>query len=60
MGASQRSQGFLKFFLRFYFFLYERKRERALAGGGAEAEGEADAPLSRKPDLGFQPRTPGS
>jgi len=38
-------------------------REGVQAGwGGAEAEGEGegDAPLSREPDVGLHPRTPGS
>ena len=37
-----------------------RERERARAGGGAEGEGEAGFPLSREPDMGLDPRTPGS
>ena len=41
-------------FLRFYLFL----RGRAQAGGGAE--GEAGSLLSREPDMGLDPRTPGS
>jgi len=28
--------------------------------GAAEGEGEAGPPLSRKPDAGLDPRTPGS
>jgi len=36
------------------------ERERAQAGGAAEGEGEADSPLSREPDMGLDPRTPGS
>ena len=35
----------------------ERKHEMER---GAEGEGEADSPLSRRPDTGLNPRTPGS
>jgi len=28
--------------------------------GGREGEGEADSPLSREPNMGLDPRTPGS
>ena len=34
-------------------------REKAQAAGGAEGQGDADAPLSREPDAGLDPRTPG-
>ena len=36
-------------------------RERVRGGGEAEGEGEgeADSPLSREPDAGLEPRTPG-
>jgi len=47
----------LKYFLR-RLYLVEREREHARAGGGAE--GEADSPLSRKPNVGLDPRTLGS
>ena len=33
---------------------------RAGGEGMAEREGEADSPLSRDPDMGLHPRTPGS
>jgi len=39
-------------------YLFER--ETAQAGGGAEGKGEADSPLSREPNAGLHPRTPGS
>ena len=46
------------------FYVFERKRERdresAQAGGRGRGEGEADSPLSREPDGGLDPRTPGS
>jgi len=35
-------------------------RENAQAGREAEEEGEADSPLSREPNAGLDPRTPGS
>ena len=35
----------------------ERARETAQAEGGAEGEGEADSPLSRKSNVGLDPRT---
>ena len=40
----------------FLFYLFEREREKTQVGG----EGEADSPLSRVPDVGLDPRTPGS
>ena len=47
------------FFLRFY--LFERKSEQDHEWGvGTEGEGEADFPLSREPNAGLYPRTPGS
>ena len=36
------------------------KIESAQALAGVEAEGEAGSPLSREPDMGLDPRTPGS
>ena len=48
----------------FIYFLQEMERKRehvftcAQVGGGAE--GEADSMLSREPDVGLNPRTPGS
>ena len=51
----------LHFFLqRFSVYLRERDRESTTWGGGGQAEGEADFPLSRDPDVGLNPRTPGS
>ena len=47
----------LLFFKRFYLFI---ERERAQAWGEVEGEGEADSLLSREPDTGLDPRTPGS
>ena len=35
----------------------ERQREREAE---TQAEGEAGSPLSREPDVGLDPRTPGS
>ena len=49
---------FISIFLRFY--LFETESKRAQWWGRAEAEGEADSQLSREPDVGFDPRTPGS
>ena len=36
------------------------RKRRHESGGGAEGEGEAGSPLSREPDAGLDPRTPGS
>ena len=36
-----------------------RDRERESAGGAAEGEGEAGFLLSREPNAGLDPRTPG-
>ena len=35
-------------------------KESTGRGRGAEGEGEAGSPLSREPDVGLDPRTPGS
>ena len=43
------------FFKIFYLFKRENKW-----GWGAEGEGEADSPLSREPNMGLNPGTPGS
>ena len=41
-----------------------RERDREISDmhkeGAAEGEGEADSPLSREPNVGLDPRTPGS
>ena len=44
------------FFLRFY--LFDTERVSAQVGGAKEAE--AGSPLSKEPDVGFDPRTLGS
>jgi len=44
------------FFLRFYLFV----RERAHKQGEQQAEGEAGSPLSKEPDVGLNPRNPGT
>ena len=61
-------QVYFLFLLISFFFLkkdfisiLERERESAqVEEGEAEREGEADFPLSREPDVGLNPRTPGS
>ena len=40
-------------FLKDFIYLFDR-------GGGAEGEGEANTWMSREPDVGLDPRTPGS
>ena len=40
--------------------IYLFDKERAQAEGAAEEEGEAGCPLSREPNAGLHPRTPGS
>ena len=37
-----------------------RKQERVQVGVEAEGEGEADSQLSKKPDVGLNPKTLGS
>ena len=44
-------------FIFILFYLFERIRSSAQAGGGAEGKGAAGSPLSRKPDVGLDPRT---
>ena len=45
-------------FLRILFiYLFEREHKW---GAGTEGEGEADSLLSREPDAGLDPGTPGS
>ena len=57
---THKSNRIVFFFLRLYLiYLLERVRER-MNGGGPEGDGEADSLLSREPDVGLDPRTPGS
>jgi len=42
------------FIFKDFIYLFERARE------GGVSEGEADSPLSREPDVGLDPETPGS
>ena len=54
---------FLKDFIYLSIYLLFdrlRKRERKQGEWRAEKEGEADSLLSRKPDVGLDPRAPGS
>ena len=48
-------QKLFHFFLRFYLFIHERHRER-----GAKTQAEEKQAPCRKPDVGFDPGTPGS
>ena len=48
---------YLPYFFKHFIHLFERDREHHCGEG---VEGEADSPLSRKPDAGLSPRTPGS
>ena len=48
------------FFLILFINLTERKREHRQEEWQAEGAGEAGSPLSREPDAGLDPRTPGS
>ena len=43
----------LLFFLRFYLFIHERERE-------PETQAEAEAGARQEPDVGLDPRSPGS
>lgn len=45
-----------------FIFIYSLSREREHKQGKQQAEGEgvAGSPLSREPDLGLDPSTPGS
>ena len=47
------------FFNCLFILQRERQREKEQAGGVAEGEGKASSPLSRKPDMRLDPRTPG-
>ena len=53
---------FLCFYFLFFLNIYLFERESAQAGGAAEREREREAGslLNRKPDVGLDPRTPGS
>ena len=51
---------FIFYFLQDFIYLFDRESERTQAGGAAEGEGEAGFPLSKKPDMGLDPRTPRS
>ena len=48
------------FFLRFFIYLFVRESEHRQTERQAEAEGEAGSLLSKEPDVGLDPRTPGS
>jgi len=51
---------FIFFFLKILFiFLTERDIARAGTQAGGVGEEEAGLPLSREPDVGLDPRTPG-
>jgi len=41
-------------------FIYLRGREREQVRAQKQREGEADSPVSREPNVGLNPRTPGS
>ena len=43
-----------------YLMQRERVRKSTQTGEGAKEEGEVDSPLSREPDAGLYPTTPGS
>jgi len=43
----------------FFLFIYLTHRVRAQVGRAAGAEGEAGSLLSKEPDAGLDPRTPG-
>ena len=47
------------FFLK-DFYLFARERDHKYAMRQAEAERETGSPLSKEPDAGLEPRTPGS
>ena len=53
-SANTTDAGQLFFFLRFYLFIHEKNRERQ-----RHRQREKQAPC-RKPDVGLDPRTPGS
>ena len=47
------------FFLTFYLFIHERHRERERERE-AETQAEGEAGSMQKPDMGLDPRSPGS
>jgi len=47
------------FFIKILFYLFERESERE-STRRVGSEGKADSPLSREPDAGLDPGTPGS
>ena len=55
LGLPRDTQSQVFFFLRFYLFERERENEQ-----GQGTEKEADSLLSRKPNVGLDPRTPRS
>ena len=50
------------YFLKDFIYLFDRERDTAREGtqAGQVGEGEAGSPLSREPDAGLDPKTPGS
>jgi len=51
---------FFKFFKKDFICQRGRERQRAHRQGERQAEGEAGSLLSREPDVGLDPGTPGS
>ena len=61
MGSNKIHSGSFVSFLflkKEFIYLTERESEREQEQrGGVEGEGERDSPLSRKPNMGLDPRT---
>ena len=49
---------FLFFFFKDFIYVFDREKEHNQ--GERQAEGEGGSPLSKEPDEGLDPRTPGS
>ena len=47
-------------FKKYFIYLFDRESKHRQTEQQAEGEGEADSLLSREPNAGLDPRTPGS
>ena len=54
------SEQILFYFFKDFIYLFDRQSLQLVREAAREREEEAGSPLSREPDVGLDPRTPGS